>query len=1153
MDGQDFYEHELQLVRFLADRLERRLAGREEDRIVNRLPVDHCRLGVLLPSERGTEEPEFAEGEPVEEPDDSPSGEPVRTAVGPGGTASGPDEAAAGEETGSAEAREERLPLRRPPSALGMELRIRPEGGEILLEVEVEFAVYTRHLPTFEEQRRSLGGEARPEGAAGSMTLAEVCQRWTVRPGPVRFRVPLARPFRANDGGAVQRAIEGILDQACGRPDAMRALMRVPEVPEQALASEESFQQWLAKEVLYRPLVRPPLRAALTVHARPRANGDVQIQVYLENRTPSNRNKRSEDYYHILADVQMTVRLLRGEASPVEILPVPKDYMYDRRVWAVGHNASVEADADRRTFRTQTLARYEQPRLALRSSEDARFDVLSQDPLGALGRIWNDMEAFAQEWERKLDTNELGLDAESLKACRKDLESFREEIDQFACGIAAMVADQRLLDAFKAMNRVMGRVAGSRFDRWRLFQVVFIVSQLPALAAREGRRRGEWPPGRPRRWEDHLEIGEVLWIPTGGGKTEAYLGLVCCAILYDRLRGKKGGVTAWLRLPLRMLSIQQLQRALRMIWEAEQERRALLGSQADLSDPIRLGYFVGSGATPNILYPEDLDRLDAQGLERLRLAPNCVGCGGRGTVRVHLDRRNVRILHRCEACGAELPLLISDSEIYRFLPALVIGTVDKIAAIGMQQRFGILIRGPEWRCAHGYGRGERCGFGCRGRERSPVSIRDPAPSLYIQDELHLLQEELGAFAGHYETLLRYLAEDGSGQPPKVIAATATIEGFEHQMRHLYGVRRARRFPARGYERYRNFYMEPETAGDGVKRHRIFLGFRPTGGHPTDAASGCAEILLEAVAEMIENPYQGLAVLQGLRDEKALYSLLELYNMALIYVGTLPGGTRARENLAHGYRIRFGREINVEYLSSRSTPAEITRVIEAADHPPPWTDKEHLDAVVATNMISHGVDFERANLMILDHFPGDVSEYIQATSRCGRRHLGLVISILPAYSIRASSIYNRFREFHDHLDRMVQPVPVNRFARRAVERTLPGILCGLIMAREGLSRLDQIQHAILNNSQEKQRLIERIRRAYGLGRGVYEDDLERLMDDLLKNAWFEQEMVLRNSRMKNIWEAMRPAPMRSLRDIEPGVPFRPSPEADERVLRMREQR
>ena len=110
-----------------------------------------------------------------------------------------------------------------------------------------------------------------------------------------------------------------------------------------------------------------------------------------------------------------------------------------------------------------------------------------------------------------------------------------------------------------------------------------------------------------------------------------------------------------------------------------------------------------------------------------------------------------------------------------------------------------------------------------------------------------------------------------------------------------------------------------------------------------------------------------------------------------------------------------------------------------------------------------------------------------------------------------------------------------------------------MAREGLSRLDQIRHAILNNPQEMRQLSERIRRAYGLGRGVYEDDLERLMDDLLKDAFSKQEMVLRNSRMGRIWEAMRPAPMRSLRDIEPGVPFRPSPEADERVLRMRGRR
>lgn len=1148
MDGQDLYEHELGLVQFLVDRLERRLAGREEERIVNRLPIDHCRLGVLLPSERQVDEPEFAEGEPTEEPDSIPAEKPTEATIRPGKVPGGSAKAIGEGETESIEAREERLPSRRPPSALGMELRVRPEEGEIRLEVEVEFAIYTRHLPTFEEQIRSLGDHAPDGEAAGPMTLAEVCQRREVR-RRVSFHIPTDRLFRMNDRGVIQQAIEEILDQACRAPDAMRDLPRAPKIPKEALTSKESFEQWLEKEILHHEPVRPPLRAALTVHARPRADGDVQIQIYVENRTPSSRSRRSEDYYHILADVRMTVRLLRGEASPVEILPVPEDYMYDRRVWAVGHNASVEADADRRTFRTRTLARYEQPRLVLRSSESARFEVLSRDPLGALEQIFREMEAFAQEWEQKLSANELGLDPEALEACRKDLESFRKEIDGFACGIAAMAKDPRLLEAFKAMNRVIERMAGSRFDRWRLFQVVFIVSQLPALALREGHCQGEWPRGTPRRWDDHLEIGEVLWIPTGGGKTEAYLGLICCAILYDRLRGKNRGVTAWLRLPLRMLSLQQLQRALRMIWEAERERRALLGSRADQSDPIRLGYFVGAGSTPNLLRPEDLDRLDDQALERLRLAPNCVACGGRGTVRVHRDRQNMRLLHRCDACGEELPLLISDSEIYRFLPALVVGTVDKIAAIGMQRRFGVLIRGPEWRCSHGYGRGEQCDFGCRGKKRTPVSIQDPAPSLHIQDELHLLQEELGAFAGHYETLLRYLAEEGSGHPPKVIAATATIEGFEHQIRHLYGVRQARRFPSRGYERYRNFYMEPEMAGDKVKLHRIFVGFRPAGGHPTDVASWCAEVLLEAVAEMIENPYQGLAALPGLKDEKSLYQLLELYNMALIYVGTLPGGTRAKEHLTYHYKIRFGREFNVEYLSSRSTPAEITGVMEVADHPPPWNDENHLDAIVATNMISHGVDFERVNLMVLDHFPGDVSEYIQATSRCGRKHLGLVVSILPAYSIRASSIYSRFREFHDHLDRMVQPVPVNRFARRAVERTLPGVLCGLIMAREGLYLRNKIQSAIFSNPQKKEQLVERLRRAYGLGRGVYEDELERMMDDLLKKAMSEQEMVLRVSGQRELWNALKPSPMRSLRDIEPGVPFRPSPEADERMLMM----
>src|SRR5262249_41602181 len=165
-------------------------------------------------------------------------------------------------------------------------------------------------------------------------------------------------------------------------------------------------------------------------------------------------------------------------------------------------------------------------------------------------------------------------------------------------------------------------------------QIVFIVSQLPALAIREGVSSGEWPGGTPRQWQDVLDRVDVLWFATGGGKTEAYFGLISCAILYDRLRGKTGGLSAWLRFPLRMLSVQQIQRAVGVIWETEQERQHLRAG----GDPIAVGYLVGADMTPNRLQHYDarwpLAHLatDAQLIEKLRLVRHCPACRGQVTV-----------------------------------------------------------------------------------------------------------------------------------------------------------------------------------------------------------------------------------------------------------------------------------------------------------------------------------------------------------------------------------------------------------------------------------------------------------------------------------------------------------------------------------------
>jgi hypothetical protein len=1154
------YSDEKAMVDFFVGLLEGRLAGRHDERVVNRAPVDQCHLGVLGPWRQQVDEADFQEGEAEEPEAGAETASAAETAAGeeqsevesprPPQPA---DESA--DARGTADAPEDREYTRRPPSSIGFEILVEPDGDALEIEVEACFAVYTRHLPSFEEQRASLGGSA--EAAEGSMTLAEVCQRHDVVVRWVRFRLPVDRRVKQQDNGVVQRVLDEILDRAAASPDSMPAFERMPRVPDRALEDEARFQEWLRRTRQELPIRRPPLSARLEVHGEPQPDGTVRVSAYVRNNTPRaelRNEKRSEDNYNILGDARLRARLVRGALRPVEILPIPEDYQYDRRVWGVGHNTSVVISDDRRELHTRALARYEQPRLTTQSDPPARFEELAEDPLPVLERIRQAMEEYAGRWRREvIDGNPRDLGDRALEECLEDLELFQDEIDRFARGMAALDKDPDLKRAFQAMNRVMGRVARG-FDRWRLFQIVFVVTQLPALALRAGHTEGEWPSGVKRSWENDLDVADVLWFPTGGGKTEAYLGLVCCAILYDRLRGKKLGVTAWLRFPLRMLSMQQLQRAMQVIWEAEVERRRLLGDRARESDPVRLGYFVGNPPTPNILSPQEMDKYqDAAALEALRVVPDCPACGGKGTVQVKPDKARLRFRHVCRACEEELPLVVTDAEVYRFLPAMIVGTVDKMATIGLQALFGILWWGPRWRCpTHGYGYGEYCVWQCEVKQsqRQLIQPLDPGPALHIQDELHLLQEELGAFAGHYETLIRYCEEKASHLPAKVVAATATIEGFEHQVRHLYGVQGARRFPGRGYERYQNFYatLERDPESGEPKVQRVFVAFRPAAGSAADAAARCAQILHEAIAGMIRNPYQALAAVPGLASVDELQDLLYYYSATLTYVSNLPAGTRIRDCLVEaGPEVYKGlRELNVTYLSSRSSTGEVAEIIHRMEQPPAWEDEERLDSVVATNMISHGVDLERINLMVMDRFPAETAEYIQASSRSGRKKIGLIAVVLPGFSLRAVSIYNRFQEFHEHLDRMVSPVPVNRFAKYAVHRTIPGAVSGLMFGLVGprsrdpkeATRVKKRDVAVRYLAENRESALRALREAYGLGRGVYDEDLEEAMAAAIQERFDEIFYALRSSQESYLTDALRPQPMRSLRDVEAGVPFYP---------------
>ena len=1163
------YRDEISLVHHLVEILESRLAGRDEKRVVNKSPIDVCHLGVVGPWDPNTERQDLDE---LDEAD-----EDLRSAeVVPSTNTSLAEEAEISAEVDDEEKDEQeealtenRSSVRRPPSSLGFEILVQPdEDGLIELDIKATFAIYTPHLPMYGEQLSVVGGldklnQSTVEGEEEIGTLAEVWERHEINGGHIELAFnPDVEQIKADDRGQLKQILDQVLSSEYARTDACPdyGSSRKPTVERSNLLTHEAYGALLSNiKQSFPPQIYPQIIPRLDIRIIPWGRDSYRICCYLRNDTPQDTEQRFRDQYNILADVRLIAAITKGLIRPIEILPVPQDYQYDRRVWVVGHNTSAFLGEDNHIY-TEALAKYEQPRRVATTEPGARFEDVISDPMGTLRNIHAEMTSYREDWEaRIINENRLELEGEALEACKHDLQHFSDEETQFCAGIAALNSDERLLKAFIGMNQVFQKITAGRYDRWRLFQIVFIITQLPALVAREGIREGEWPAGNQRKWGDVLNTADVLWFPTGGGKTEAYLGLISCAALYDRLRGKDFGITAWLRFPLRMLSVQQLQRATKVIWETERVRQDILGESARNSDPISLGYFVGKTSTPNRLETEDFERLERE-KDRLLMVATCPDCGG--PLEVQLDESCYRIRHICQNCHQEIPLYISDSEIYRFLPTLLIGTIDKIATIGYQTKFALLWGGATWRCPiHGYGTGPKCVKDCPTDKKKPEQVRtqiepyDAAPSLHIQDELHLLQEELGAFAGHYETLLHYCEENLGGQPPKIVAATATIEGFEHQVQHIYGVKTARRIPERGYDRLGSFYIKPLLDPDtrDVQTARIYVGFRPANLQASDAASLCTTIVLEEIKRLYEHPMDATDWFVDARTETEIRALLLFYTTTLTYVGTLPGGTRIRDSLEReASRIRPGevRDLQIEYHSSGSSMGELADLIDRLEKPPEWSDEEFIDALVATDIISHGVDVERLNLMFMDSVPEEIARYIQASSRSGRQHVGLVVGTLPSYSLRATSIYHRYKEFHDHMERLVSPIPVNRFAKYAIDRTATGILTGLIFGyfnsivpeyllfRYAAENFLRANRAIVSDAAE---------RSYALGDEVYAAGLEYSLSERLDEQIDRFIYNVANSDEKWLTDAIKPKPMTSLRDVERGVQFLPDEDVDMNLI------
>jgi len=562
---------------------------------------------------------------------------------------------------------------------------------------------------------------------------------------------------------------------------------------------------------------------------------------------------------------------------------------------------------------------------------------------------------------------------------------------------------------------------------WRPFQVAFLLASLRSTVA------GADP--------DH-ELVELIWFPTGGGKTEAYLGLAAFAMFKRRLDDKAdAGVHVLMRYTLRLLTAQQFQRASGLICAMERLRTTRAHEMG--ATPFSIGIWVGGGTTPN--WREGaLDAL--RKIEQSRYAGNpfllsrCPWCGaGFGRVEIPVKgggkggKAPARTpgLHRSQpegqtdktvafVCPDEqcpfsdgLPIYVIDEDIYAHRPTLVIGTIDKFAVLAWR---------PQARALFGLGADGQ-------RDASP-------PGLVIQDELHLIAGPLGSLAGLYETVIEELCTDHRGArpiPPKIVGSTATIRHYQEQIRDLYARPRAALFPPPGIDAGDSFFARYDRERPG----RVYVGVHAAslGSVQTEWVRALAS-LLQAPATLDDaerDPWWTLLIFfNSIREMGTAHTLIQ---------SDIPDYARViweREDVPPERR-RYLRV--VDELTGGLGSDEITRKMGALETT--TTDKRRMpvDVCLASSIIEVGIDISRLSLMVVAGQPKTTSQYIQVTGRVGRQRdkPGLVVTLYSPSKPRDRSHFERFRGYHERLYAHVEPTSVTPFSPPALDRALHAVM------------------------------------------------------------------------------------------------------------------
>jgi len=752
-------------------------------------------------------------------------------------------------------------------------------------------------------------------------------------------------------------------------------------------------------------------------------------------------------------------------------------HYHDTFEFAVGHGVSAKAlnqDGDR-CSRVQTvwIPQAEVERVA--PQEEAKLPglALGMEELGLLAdgeAVRNKLGPIVEHYRNWIGLQETkvaksGLSAERKQTATDMLTDAKTAASRIEAGIECLATDVVVLDAFRIANRAMAKQARRRFwinggknstpekmnaPKWRPFQLAYLLMTLRGIAEPEHADR---------------EDVDLLFFPTGGGKTEAYFGLAAFTIVLRRLNHpgvRSAGVTVLMRYTLRLLTLDQLGRAAALICALELERKSL--DDRRLGDwPFEIGLWVGQAATPNRMggrgqkdpkcvtaYCKTRRFRNSRGSDPAPIPiEDCPWCGTKFTgnsfrlepsEKNPLDLRVHCVDENCEFCGDNhLPILGVDEPIYRRLPCFMIATIDKFAALPWTGETGALFGKVQRHDQNGF-------YGPCSDKGTPIPEGDlPPPELIIQDELHLISGPLGTISGLYETAIDSLATRSIGDTkvrPKIIASTATVRRADKQINALFGRKRVSVFPPPGPDRRDSFFAETKTSAES--NARLYLGIAAQG-------RSLKVVLLRSALSLMSAGYYAWTKAGG---DKVDRNPADPYMTMLGYFNSLRelGGSRRivedeirsrlseygnRQRLEPKERLFFDRNIAFEpvELTSRVSTNDVA---EAKQRLSIAKGRDgSVDVALATNMISVGLDIIRLGLMVVLGQPKTSSEYIQATSRVGRDETrpGLVLALLNIHKPRDRSHYERFTAYHSSFYRNVEATSVTPFSPRALDRAL----------------------------------------------------------------------------------------------------------------------